>query len=106
MPARVEVTIDEVVLRSVAPERAREVVAALEADLARCAQESLAALPNPRLRGDRAESSRRARGTAAGRVDDGGSLGASLAAVVWREVVGTVAPVKGSDGGAGTGRAR
>jgi hypothetical protein len=83
---RIEVTIDEVVLRGIPPERAREVVAGLEASLARQARQ---ALEDGRVPGrDRRESSRRLGGTVTGRADDGRGLGAALAGAVWREVAG------------------
>ena len=87
---RVEVTIDEVVLRGVPPERAREVVAGLEASLARRARQALEDGWGPGR--DRRESSRRLRGTVTGRADDGRGLGAALAGAVWREVAAPGAP--------------
>lgn len=100
---RIEVTIDEVVLRGVPPERAREVVAALEASLALQARRALEAGWDAGR--DRRESSRRLRGTVTGGVDDGRGLGAALADAVWREVAGSAGPAgpRPASGGAARG---
>ena len=83
MGPAIEVTIDEVVLRGVPPERAREVVAALELALEDHARVAQAAEDAPGLLAGRAESSRRLDEVRCVGTD---GLGDAVAGAVWQEI--------------------
>ena len=79
----ISVTIDEVVLRGVPPERAREVLADIEATLAAHARAGRVSGEAPGLARGRAESSRRLPEVGCA---DAASLGRAVADAVWREL--------------------
>jgi len=80
---RVEIVVDELILRGVPPEQARSVAASLEARLGALAERSDAVMP------ERAEAFRRLTAVEA----TAGSLGDSVADAVW----GALAPSPGGE---------